>query len=303
MKPQESLIVSLYQSRHLDEDGVVHALSSLDGLCCVPFLEKLVVECCKQRHLDALRTCLSISGITLPDETLERCIRICILQQQPDVATIVVASLCSYRRELDAALTALLLWICRQKKDTRNRTFAALLSMLLEQNLVDVSASDNLAFRTACQSGNREIVQLLLRDPRVDPSALQNHALRDACAHDHASIVADLLQDERVDPSDMSQIALHDALLHRSHSTLGILLKDKRVDPSVCGVVYVEHMIAQGEYDRCILLTLLNDKRVAFSRQHLQCIVEHLLGQSSDVCITSCVHNSIGQPGLIDRNR
>ena len=292
MKPQESLIVSLYQDRHLDESGVVHALSSLDGPCCVQFLEKLAIECCRQRHSDALRTCFSISGIMLPDETLERCIRLCILQQQPDVASIVVASLCSYRRELDSALTALLLWICRQKTDTRTRKFSSLLSMLVEQNVVDISASENLAFRTACQSGNREIVQQLLREPCVDPSALQNQALRCACAHDHASIVTDLLKDERVDPSDMSQGALHDALLHRSHSTLRILLNDKRVDPSVCGVVCIEQMIAKGEYDRCILLTLLNDKRVAFSKQHMLCIVEHLLGQSSDVCITSCLNHS-----------
>jgi hypothetical protein len=280
MKGQESLIVSLYQSRHLGEEGVVHALSSLGSPCCVQFLEQLVIECCKQHHSDALRTCLSISGIMLSDATLDRCIRICIAQHQPDTATIVVASLCSYRRELDSALEALLVWVCRQKYDTRNRRFASLLNMLIEQNVVDVAASNNLALRTACQSGNREVVQRLLQDARVDPTAAQNHALRCACVHNHAAVVADLLDDHRVDPSSMNQAALQDALSHRSHATVSVLLKDHRVDPSVCGPACVETMIAREDYDRCILQVLLNDKRVEISNHHLRCIIEHLLGAS-----------------------
>ena len=284
MKSQESLIVSLYKSRHLGEQGVVHSLSSLDSPCCVHFLEELAIECCKQNHSDALRACFNISGIMLSDATLDRCIRICISQQQPHTATIVVASLCSYQRELDSALDALLLWICRQKVDTQNQRFACLLNMLIEQNVVDIAAASNLAFRTACQSGNREIVQRLLQDARVDPAALKNHALRCAIVNNHASIVADLLDDERVDPSSMSQVALQDALSHRSHATLNILLKDHRVDPSACGPVCIETMIARGDYDMTILLALLNDKRVEITNHQLRCIIEHLI-QRSDVYI------------------
>jgi hypothetical protein len=95
----------------------------------------------------------------------------------------------------------------------------SLLTMLIEQNVVDVAASNNLALRTACQSGNREVVQRLLQDARVDPTAAQNHALRCACVHNHAAVVADLLEDHSVDPSSMNQAALQDALSPGEHAT------------------------------------------------------------------------------------
>jgi hypothetical protein len=178
------------------------------------------------------------------------------------------------------------LWVCRHNIDAQRLTFAKLLNTLIEQNVLDISASDNIAFRTACHSGNREIAQMLLQDKRVDPAASNNNALRNACANNHASIVADLLNDDRIDPSMMSQAALDDALLHRSYDVLSVLLKDHRVDPSTCGAACIEEMITNSEYDMCIIRTLLNDKRVVLSNHDLRCIIMHILGDGADVCDT-----------------
>ena len=46
--------------------------------------------------------------------------------------------------------------------------------MLLSDNKVDPTASDNYAIKWACSNGNVESLKILLADPRVDPSAQNN---------------------------------------------------------------------------------------------------------------------------------
>jgi hypothetical protein len=288
MKSQESLILSIYLAGHLDEDGIVHALSSLDGSCSVQFLEQLTIECCRKRHLSALRTCLSISCIVLPDATIEQCIEMCIAQKQPNAAKVVVTSLCSNIRALDDALMRLLRWICSQPNDTSSQAFSGMLSMLLDHNLVDVSASDNIAFFMACQSGNLEFVQRLLCDARVDPSASLNRALCSACARNHAAIVKYLLDDARVDPSEPSEAPIREAVAHRSYSAISALLEDGRVDPTPHGFEIICTMILEGKYVPDLIRTLLFDGRIAFSNAELSRIIKLLLdmhiGQDMDTC-------------------
>lgn len=72
--------------------------------------------------------------------------------------------------------------------------------LLLQDERVDPSFDNNIAFTTACSYGNLDIVRLLLQHVRLDPSD-SNRALVLASAYGHVEVVRLLLQHERVDSS------------------------------------------------------------------------------------------------------
>ena len=67
--------------------------------------------------------------------------------------------------------------------------------------MVDVSANDNYAIRSASLNGHVEVVKALLSSPNVDPSALKSEALRSAVERNNFGVVKLLMEDDRVDPS------------------------------------------------------------------------------------------------------
>jgi ankyrin repeat protein len=67
--------------------------------------------------------------------------------------------------------------------------FTDAVKLLLSDDRVDPSASDNAALIYASQNGHLENVQILLADDRVDPSAQNNEALRLAFRNGDLEIV------------------------------------------------------------------------------------------------------------------
>lgn len=68
----------------------------------------------------------------------------------------------------------------------------------------------------------------MLTDPLVDPSANNNEAIRSASIRGHVAIVERLLKDSRVDPSVNTKYALRYASSLGSVALVEQLLKDQR---------------------------------------------------------------------------
>lgn len=66
---------------------------------------------------------------------------------------------------------------------------SAIVSLMIEKNLVDPSIENNKAIRDASAKGHYKIVAQLVKDKRVDPTASNNEALEEAQKHGHEAIV------------------------------------------------------------------------------------------------------------------
>lgn len=75
---------------------------------------------------------------------------------------------------------------------------------------VDVSASENMAFRLAAAAGHLHIVDMLLTLPEVNPHDSNNYALRRAAARGHFSIVDRILS---LSTFDMDRAVIDEALI------------------------------------------------------------------------------------------
>ena len=93
----------------------------------------------------------------------------------------------------------------RNNEAIRRSMDVAVVRRLLEDPRVDASAGDNVAIRSAAESGQVEIVRMLVvaaqGNPAIDPSSQNNYALREAAKEGSVKIVRILLSDARVDPS------------------------------------------------------------------------------------------------------
>ena len=88
------------------------------------------------------------------------------------------------------------------------------------------------AFLAACLGNNatsQELVRLLLADPRVDPTCEMNTALSYACKEGRVDIIECLLDDARVDPSYPNNLPLCCAAREGHVAVLEKLMKDARV--------------------------------------------------------------------------
>lgn len=133
-------------------------------------------------------------------------------------------------------------------------------NQLIETNLVDPSASENVAFQWACLYGRLPIVQRLREDDRVDPSADKNLAFRYAAKNGHLSVVNFLLNIKTVDPSDNDNEAIILAAESGHLSVVNRLLDDERVDPSAQENFAI--LVAyQGSHEE-VVVKLLKDPRV-----------------------------------------
>jgi ankyrin repeat protein len=132
--------------------------------------------------------------------------------------------------------------------------------LLLSDNRVDPSARNNYAIRKASENGHVEAVQLLLSNNRVDPSDRNNHAIRKASSNGHVEITQLLLNDDRVDPSDRD----NDAIRTTSHNgyveIVYLLLNDSRVDPSAHNNYSIKWASSNGHVE--VVRLLLSDDRV-----------------------------------------
>jgi len=76
-----------------------------------------------------------------------------------------------------------------------------LLQYTKKRLMVDPPESKNVALMYAINNGHINVVDRLLQDDRVDPSSHDNIAFRLACNYNgHINVVDRLLQDDRVDP-------------------------------------------------------------------------------------------------------
>jgi hypothetical protein len=117
---------------------------------------------------------------------------------------------------------------------------------LLRWPVVDPTASNNIAVRTAAEAGNPYIMRALLDDPRTDPSALDNQAILAAANNLNLAMVRELMRHNATDPSVLDNQPLALAATAGRTDIVAQLLKDKRVDPSSRGNHAVQTAIAAG---------------------------------------------------------
>lgn len=91
---------------------------------------------------------------------------------------------------------------------------------------------ESQALLIACQSNQLESVKVLLADEKVKSSHSQNHSLREATESHHWEIVRLLLQQKNVDLTLDSNFVLNSACTYGDIATVNVLLKDKRIIPS-----------------------------------------------------------------------
>jgi phosphopantetheinyl transferase (holo-ACP synthase) len=118
-------------------------------------------------------------------------------------------------------------------REAASRGHAAVVERMLEDDLVDPSANDNLAIGRAAYFGHLAVVERLLKDDRVDPSAKDNEAIGAAAVNGHLAVVERLLEDDRVDPSADNNYAVHWAAKEGHIKVVELLLEDERVDVAV----------------------------------------------------------------------
>jgi hypothetical protein len=104
--------------------------------------------------------------------------------------------------------------------------FLKIIETLLNNNLVDPSENNCLAFRMAAENGYLNIVKLLLKDKRVNPAVCNNNAVIISSISQHLDITRLLLKDKRVNPTDEKNQAIF--ILFKKH----YIKKDFSIEPS-----------------------------------------------------------------------
>jgi WD40 repeat protein len=136
----------------------------------------------------------------------------------------------------------------------------SVVELLLQDDRVDPTAKDNIAFQFAASNGHLQVVERLLRDPRVDPTVQNNYPFRRAAASGHVSVVELLLQDPRVDPSSLDNDAFRYAAVGGQITVIKRLLRDPRVDPSANDNFAIRFAAQHGHL--AVVERLLQDDRV-----------------------------------------
>ena len=90
--------------------------------------------------------------------------------------------------------------------------------------VVDPSAFNNEAIRTASENGHADVVDRLLQDSRVDPSVDNNYAIRWASQNGHVAVVERILQDRR-STLQHTHIALRTAAEHNQGEIVDLVLR------------------------------------------------------------------------------
>ena len=136
---------------------------------------------------------------------------------------------------------------------------------LLQQENINLSASDDYAILQACRFGNAELVKLLLKwegpvEHRANPGARNNEPIILASQYGHADVVTLLLADDRVDPGAQNNLAFQIVSAEGNTDILTLLLADRRVDPSANNNTAIWLASYHGEVEAVKLL--LADDRV-----------------------------------------
>lgn len=146
----------------------------------------------------------------------------------------------------------------------------------------------------ACKHGHVGVVTLLLNDPTVTLSANNNSALHLACSEGHAEVVRLLLVDGRFDPSANNNCAIRNVIPlcepgDKDRLELAkLLLEDQRVDPMVYGgevlknackrgnLPLVNTLLESGRYDHDGMCAGLSTAQIYGKRKVSRLLWEHL---------------------------
>jgi hypothetical protein len=110
-----------------------------------------------------------------------------------------------------------------------NRNQPHLVSLILQDKIIDLSINDNELFRTACCRGFLSIVKIFSNDGRIDISYNNNFAVCVVAENGHLDVLKFLLQDKRIDPTDYSNDAINTANSVNQMESVDILWNDIRV--------------------------------------------------------------------------
>ncbi|KAJ3328611.1 hypothetical protein HDU76_009644 [Blyttiomyces sp. JEL0837] len=135
-----------------------------------------------------------------------------------------------------------------------------LFKFLIDVNLVNPAAENNLAIAMSSQWGHIDLVKMLLSTNRVDPSTDNNFAIRNASAHGHVEVVKILLETGMVDPTADRNFAIRRAAAIGSVEIVNMLLKFPQVDPSDVDNYALRFACAKGHTE--VVRILLESERI-----------------------------------------
>jgi ankyrin repeat protein len=135
-----------------------------------------------------------------------------------------------------------------------------IVKLLLESGLVQTSLDENLALRSAIESGHHECTSLILKDRQLDLSqypAFEDDLLSLAACSGNIKTVELLLHDDRI---SLTTDAIRFALDEQHFEIVRLFLKDPRTDPSMHDNYLLRKCLEYGYHD--LVRILLHDERV-----------------------------------------
>ena len=136
-----------------------------------------------------------------------------------------------------------------------------IVDMLLADERVDPSVTNQIPVRIACGQNNPRALQALLSDHRVDPTVVENYCVRYAVSSEFADNLRILVQHPSIDPNIDDGVLLRNAAIIGNAEILQILLSTNRIDPSAFNQAAVTSAAAMGHLDAVAML--LKDSRVS----------------------------------------